>query len=946
MITRTSRRTRWVLVPVLVAVTAMVLTSFPVSSPAQAASGPRPISLTLDPTPVDANGYTTRKAQVTVTANCGTVPASGYRKVTRLEDLGGGFKENVIYARVGSGSGDIVINETFNQGSRLRALGYRVDCNFGPSGPPQSVTRVLSISDSYLRTTVVHPNGNPVSGLSVTAHNVDTGMVTELTELGNLDGVYEASVLAGNHLLTYRWDTGEFLAVRSASVPDYDTWVYVDVTLGYTEPGSLSGMVTWADGSPVAHQQVQISGTTAIGDIFSTKVVATDDHGAYELDELPAGDYQVRVMHNVYGFVAHEAISVGVDEHRILDIVLDTAQPGFVQGRATFSDGSPVVSDGTGTGNVTLTGTSGTFDAHTDGNGWFRFDHVDFGEYELQVEGTYMPGYVYTSDPAAIDVIPGGTTEQDVVLAMPTGRVNGGVLSSVDSSGIPGVVVSVPSQGLDTVTDDDGMFTIEGIEGAGSLFDIEVHTSDGTLLGTLPWMLVVPGESSFTYVFVDEPDSFGAVEGTVAWSNGAPVTDAQVRLVPDAGGSSLSAAVDLDGAYALTGAAAGDHRLEVVVDGDVVQTRNVTVSGGETLTEDFVLVLTGSIIGEARWDDLSGPVDGVAVQITDGSVVLDEVTGADGLFAFDDLTPGLWNLQATHDGDVVFSGPLSIADGEKLLVVLDVPVPVVVPDPDLGAITGQVRWDDLSGPVDGVAVQITDGSVVLDEVTGADGLFGFDDLTPGIWQLTATHDGEVVASRDLDVPEGETVEIVIDVAVPDPGDDDGEVDDPGDGGTDPGDGGTGPGDDGTDPGDDGTDPGDGGTGPGQKPGVIIGGDDPVPPGDDDPVGPGDEPGVIIGEDDPVGPGDDGPVGPGDDRVDDTSPTGPDTPVQVAAAEAGGTGATADGTGADEAAAGSGELARTGPDGDLPALVVAGQLLAVLGLAAVLVSRRNRTRHRH
>jgi|SRR5690625_4552234 len=182
------------------------------------------------------------------------------------------------------------------------------------------------------------------------------------------------------------------------------------------------------------------------------------------------------------------------------------------------------------------------------------------------------------------------------------------------------------------------------------------------------------------------------VNGRITWSNGAPLDDGEVRLVPESGGTPLTTPVDSDGTYELIGVTAGRYTAEAIVGGDVLQERTITVSSGGTTTEDFVLLLAGAIDGEARWADLSGPVEGVEVEITNGAVHLTDTTGPLGQFGFADLTPGMWHLTATYDGDVILTGPISVPDGLTISVVLDVPVPAAAPE--TGTFNGTVTQDD------------------------------------------------------------------------------------------------------------------------------------------------------------------------------------------------------------------------------------------------------------
>src|SRR5690625_93387 len=456
---------------------------------------------------------------------------------------------------------------------------------------------------------------------------------------------------------------------------------------------------------------------------------------------------------------------------------------GALHGNATFSDGTPVVSDGNGSGNVELIDASGTQYAHTDADGNFAFENLPHGAYELRVTGAYridIGDIDYTSDLIEIDVIPAVTTNQDVVIAMPQGSVKGGVFSDLDFvTPIPDVVVSIPALNVgDDTTAANGSFHIDGVEGANKMFVIEVRTEDGVLLGSREWMLVIPGEQTSVPIYVTPPASLGTVAGTITWSNGAPVDDAEVRLVPESGGTSLTAPVDSDGTYELIGVTAGDYTAEVIVDGAVLQDRGITVTSGGTTTAGFVLLLAGAIDGEARWADLSGPVEGVEVAITDGATTLTDTTGPLGQFGFDDLAPGMWHLTATYDSNVVASHIVTVAEGVVSSVTIDVPVPAVTPE--TGAVDGTVTWDD-DTPVDNETVRLVavGGGPSLDTTTNADGTYEFTGVEVGDYLVQVIIDGDVAAEQTatVDADQTTTVDLVIPVLVvtPDSGAIDGEA---------------------------------------------------------------------------------------------------------------------------------------------------------------------------
>src|SRR5690625_3988359 len=419
--------------------------------------------LQVSPVPVGPNGEALAETKVELTANCG-IETVFERRISVIEH----GTPTVIYSASGPWSGSFTATHHLLPPGRAPAtLEYDLYCSNLPN-PPRTAYASVPVSEASFRTEVTYPNGAPVTDLTVRARDINTGFEIELDSWS--DGLYQSYVFPGTYLVEYYNPDGSLRTLRSANVVGYDDKVRVDVTLSFPPPGTVSGTVTWADGSPVIDQQVFIAGTPTLEDPFPAKITRTDDNGVYEFPEIPAGEYTLQVLHDSHGFVASAPVTVEVGGDHVVDMELDLSAPGAVQGHATFSDGTPVVSDGSGTGNVELIGPVHRF-VHTDDNGAFTFDGLPHATYEARVTGAYsldIGDIDYTSDLIEIDVIPAVTTNQDVVIAMPQGSVKGGVFSDLDYvTPIPDVVVSIPALNVaDDTTATNGSFHIDGVEGA------------------------------------------------------------------------------------------------------------------------------------------------------------------------------------------------------------------------------------------------------------------------------------------------------------------------------------------------------------------------------------------------------------------------------------------------------------------------------------------------
>src|SRR5690625_3824445 len=506
-------------------------------------------------------------------------------------------------------------------------------------------------------------------------------------------------------------------------------------------------------------------------------------------------------------------------------------------------------------------GGGSSLESTTNADGTYEFSGVDVGNYLVQL---IIDGDVAAEEPATVEA--DETTTVDLVAPLPSGDPDPGSLQGdarwADHSGpVEGVEIEI-TRGATTLRDTtgpSGAYAFDGIEAG---FWELTATYDGDVVLTGP--INVP-EGDVVWLTIDVPLPVigletGKVDGTVTWDDGTPVDGETVRLVAVGGGPSLDTTTNADGTYEFSDVEVGDYLVQVIIDGDIAAEQTATVEADQTTTVDLVAPLSGgtpdpgSLHGEARWSDLSGPVDGVEIEIIRGATTLRDTTGPSGAYAFDGIEAGFWNLTATYDGDVILTGPINVPEGDVVWLAIDVPLPVSGPEtgtvdgtvtweagtqvdgetvrlvpvggganldtttnadgtyqftgvevgdylvqviidgdiaaeqtatveadqtttvdlvaplsggtPDPGSLHGEARWSDLSGPVEGVEIEIIRGATTLRDTTGPSGAYAFDGIEAGFWNLTATYDGDVILTGPINVPEGDVVWLAIDVPLP------------------------------------------------------------------------------------------------------------------------------------------------------------------------------------
>ncbi len=112
-------------------------------------------------------------------------------------------------------------------------------------------------------------------------------------------------------------------------------------------------------------------------------------------------------------------------------------------------------------------------------------------------------------------------------------------------------------------------------------------------------------------------------------------------------------------------------------------------------------------------------------------------TGADGKYAFSDLAPGNYVLQATRSGYETFSTPVAVKGGDRLtqdiqLAPLDQPA----------SLSGLVRDRETQQPITQATVRLTvSGQTAYVTRTGPDGRFAFQDIAAGTYELVVSRQG-------------------------------------------------------------------------------------------------------------------------------------------------------------------------------------------------------------
>lgn len=540
----------------------------------------------------------------------------------------------------------------------------------------------------------------------------------------NLDaGVYDVAVSldTGNLPAGYDSSTGgatESVSVLADEVVDTaDFGFYTQGSIGDLIFDDLNGDGDRDPGEP------GIDGLTVSLDDGSTVITTSTVGGVYDFTGLEPGTYTVSV--DTSGFPVGTVTTLDGSGPHVLASTndIDIADFGYLfpatfgdfvfhdlNGNGTFNLGEPGIDD------VLLTLSSpvlaADLTATTSGGGNYLFSGLEPGTYTVTLDASTLPaGYLIST---------GSTTDSFTI-------VSGSAYGDADF-------------GANT-TADIGDFVFHDLNGNGVWDDNGPGTAD------------------------DEPALPGidvTLTGTV---NGVAI-------------ASIADTTDADGNYLFVGLEPGSYTVTVATGtlpagyastggGD---TRSTTlVSDADDLTLDFGYATTTSI-GDLVWEDVDGDglandgassgLDGITVTIVGTSTGASHpgagtstTTDSDGLYLFDNLAPG------TYDVSIALTGPLASAVSST--GALTRTITVVSDTPDLSAdfgvyfpgSIGDLVFDDANGDGDdsgdaglGVAITVTlTGSTAAGAIAPqttstnpATGAYSFAGLAPGSYTVALT----------------------------------------------------------------------------------------------------------------------------------------------------------------------------------------------------------------
>ena len=406
--------------------------------------------------------------------------------------------------------------------------------------------------------------------------------------------------------------------------------------------------------------------------------------------------------------------------------------------------------------------------AALDNGGRFDFSNVPPGGYVLVVDA---PGFV--APPIAVAITIGATLDVGAIgLSVPVAPEAFGTLSGVarrsGSTRHEGILVEAMGTGFLTVTDESGAFEMTL---PAARYTLRVSFAGYTTSRTEALELEAEGRLELDApVLLDaEP---GAISGVLAPAPGSPTQpalDAPIVRLFSAGDAMGEDAIEQispsdDGAFVIGGVAPGAYDITASLDGFFDARRRVVVDAGQRVDLGRVELVSrptdAELTGIAR---RSGADDHAGITVEVAGARIASQTDSDGAYAV--RVPARargYTLRFTLPGHTRAQLETGAVEADSSTVLEDV---LLVGAP--GRVFGRVVLDRPDGtPLNSVNVLRSvnvalvvpgDDGPPRTEVPDRDGGFAFEDVPAGHYELDATVEGFLPASRGVSVEVGATV---------------------------------------------------------------------------------------------------------------------------------------------------------------------------------------------
>lgn len=243
----------------------------------------------------------------------------------------------------------------------------------------------------------------------------------------------------------------------------------------------------------------------------------------------------------------------------------------------------------------------------------------------------------------------------------------------------------------------------------------------------------------------DVIDLTGAIKGSVKNANGAFVEDCIISLNP----TGKSQVTSINGTFEFSKLDPNNYTLTFRKDGYSDQQKRVEVLSGMISNIDVILEYAyGTIKGTVKDEKDGHTIENCQISLSPGGI--SKMTGADGVFVFDNLSAGIYTLTYRKEGYADQTKSITVVAGKS--VDADVALKQAY-----GAIKGIVRDMDDRHAIENCLISVSPSD--RSSMTTKDGTFEFTKLSVGDYTLVFERAGYSRATRETKVTGGDIVDL-------------------------------------------------------------------------------------------------------------------------------------------------------------------------------------------
>ncbi|WP_226526993.1 carboxypeptidase regulatory-like domain-containing protein [Metabacillus niabensis] len=580
------------------------------------------------------------------------------------------------------------------------------------------VNAALSRMAGALMGNIQNPQGNPLSGASVSVFQNNVLIQTALTDA---NGNYMITGLAPDTNYSVVISTEGYSTFTAAATIINGQTTTLDAILN-ENPGNLTGIVIDSNNNPVAGANISVQLSTGSGIIIATTV--TDSNGNYFVQGLAPENYSVVVTApNLQSSTLGTTITSNVTSTLNFTLLPD---PGSISGQITNAQtGVPINSANV---QVRILDGSGAIVATvlTDSNGQYVFNQLAPGIYTIVVSAEN-----FQSNAATIQVLSNQTASGNVALVPNPGQITGFVFNSVGGSPIIGATVnvinSVGALVTTVLTDQGGGFTVNGLAPDQYTLNVIAQNFQNGIIGTFV------NSGQVTPVEIALVANPGSITGTVA----PIISNTLVQLLDVTNLLIDSVLVGTDGSFSFQNLTPGIYTVIASAPNYSATPVGASVSANQTTNVSITMTPNPGSVSGSITDNLGNPITNAAVQVFDlnGILIATGFTSSEGNYTIGNIPSGSFTIVVTAPGYGQVTVGINVSPGE-VLTGIDA---VLVANP--GSINGQITNQNTGTRIEGAVVSILDGSSQVPVSVTTTSFFGnytVSDLAPGSYIVTAS----------------------------------------------------------------------------------------------------------------------------------------------------------------------------------------------------------------